>query len=91
MSRAVGETVAGYVGGSWSGIGAPGNTPIEIIDLLNREVNATLKEPKIKEQIENMGSPDCLADNPQEEFRQLIAVETERWAKVVQFANIKPE
>jgi tripartite-type tricarboxylate transporter receptor subunit TctC len=44
----VGETVAGYVGGGWSGIGAPRNTPTEIIDLLNREVNATLKDPKIK-------------------------------------------
>jgi tripartite-type tricarboxylate transporter receptor subunit TctC len=85
----VGETVAGYVGGGWSGIGAPRNTPAEIIDLLNREVNATLQEPKIKERIENMGSPVLLMSPA--EFRKLIAVETERWAKVVQFANIKPE
>ncbi len=85
----VGETVAGYVGGGWSGIGAPRNTPTEIIDLLNREVNATLKDPKIKERIENMGSPVLLMSPA--EFRQLIAVETERWAKVVKFANIQPE
>ena len=85
----VGETVAGYVGGGWSGIGAPRNTPTEIIDLLNREVNATLKDPKIKERIENMGSPVLLMSSA--EFRQLIAAATERWAKVVKFANIQPE
>jgi tripartite-type tricarboxylate transporter receptor subunit TctC len=85
----VGETVAGYVGGGWSGIGAPRNTPTEIIDLLNREINAILMESKIKERIENMGSPVMLMSPA--EFRKLIAVETERWAKVVQFANIKPE
>jgi tripartite-type tricarboxylate transporter receptor subunit TctC len=85
----VGETVPGYVGGGFSGIGAPRNTPTEIIDLLNREINAILQEPKIKERIENMGSPVWLMSPS--EFRQLIAVETERWAKVVRFANIKPE
>ncbi len=85
----VGETVPGYVGGGWSGIGAPRDTPTEIIDLLNREINAILTEPKIKERIENMGSPLLLMSPA--EFRKLIAVETERWAKVVRFANIKPE
>ncbi len=85
----VGETVPGYVGGGWSGIGAPRNTPTEIIDLLNREVNAALADPKIKDRLENLGSP-VLVMSPAE-FRKLIAAETERWAKVIKFANIKPE
>jgi tripartite-type tricarboxylate transporter receptor subunit TctC len=86
---AMGESVPGYVGGGWSGIGAPRNTPTDIIDLLNREVNAALADPKIKGRLENLGSP-VLMMSPAE-FRKLIAAETERWAKVVKFANIKPE
>jgi tripartite-type tricarboxylate transporter receptor subunit TctC len=86
---AMGESVPGYVGGGWSGIGAPRNTPAEIIDLLNREVNAALDDPKIGGRLENLGSP-VLKMSPAE-FRTLIAAETERWAKVVKFANIKPE
>jgi tripartite-type tricarboxylate transporter receptor subunit TctC len=85
----IGESVPGYVGGGWSGIGAPAQTPVEIIDLLNREINAALADPKIKERLENMGSP-ILIMSPAE-FRALIAEETERWAKVIRFAKIKPE
>ena len=85
----VGESVPGYVGGGWSGVGAPANTPNEIIDLLNREVNSALADPTIKGRLENMGSP-VLMMSPAE-FRKLIAEETERWAKVIKFANIKPE
>ena len=85
----VGESVPGYVGGGWSGVGAPSNTPNEIIDLLNREVNSALADPTIKGRLENMGSP-VLMMSPAE-FRKLIAEETERWAKVIKFANIKPE
>jgi tripartite-type tricarboxylate transporter receptor subunit TctC len=85
----VGESVPGYVGGGWSGIGAPRKTPTEIVDLLNREVNAALADPKIKGRLENLGSP-VLMMSP-DEFRKLIAAETERWAKVIRFANIKPE
>src|SRR5262245_39154145 len=85
----IGESVPGYVGGGWSGIGAPANTPNEIIDLLNREINAALADPTIKGRLENMGSP-ILMMSPVE-FRRLIAEETERWAKVIKFAKIKPE
>ena len=81
----IGESVPGYVGGGWSGIGAPANTPTEIIDLLNREVNAALADPTIKGRLENMGSP-VLMMSPAE-FRKLIAEETERWAKVIKFAR----
>lgn len=85
----MGETVPGYVGGGWSGIGAPRDTPRDVIDLLNREVNAALDDPKIGGRLENLGSP-VLKMSP-DEFRKLIASETERWAKVVKFANIKPQ
>jgi tripartite-type tricarboxylate transporter receptor subunit TctC len=85
----IGETVPGYVGGGWTGIGAPAATPAEIVDLLNREVNAALADPAIKGRLENLGSP-VLVMSPAE-FRKLIAEETERWAKVIRFANIKPQ
>jgi tripartite-type tricarboxylate transporter receptor subunit TctC len=85
----IGESVPGYVGGGWSGIGAPAHTPTEIVDLLNREVNVALADPKIKGRLENLGSP-VLMMSPAE-FRKLIAEETERWAKVIKFANIRPE
>jgi tripartite-type tricarboxylate transporter receptor subunit TctC len=85
----IGESVPGYVGGGWSGIGAPANTPTEIIDLLNREINAALVDPAIKVRLENLGSP-VLMMSPAE-FRKHIAEETERWAKVIRFAKIKLE
>ena len=85
----IGESVPGYVGGGWSGIGAPANTPSEIVDLLNREVNAALADPKIKGRLENLGSP-VLTMSPAE-FHKLIVEETERWAKVIKFAKIRPE
>ena len=85
----IGESAPGYVGGGWSGIGAPAHTPTEIVDLLNREVNAALADPTIKGRLENLGSP-VLMMSPAE-FRKLIAEETERWAKVIKFANIRPE
>ena len=83
----IGETVPGYVGGGWTGIGAPANTPTEIITLLNREVNAALADPAIKARFENLGNP-LLMMSPAE-FHKLIVEETERWAKVIKFANIK--
>jgi len=85
----IGESVPGYLGGGWSGIGTPAHTSAEIIDLLNREINAALADPKIKGRLENLGSP-VLMMSPAE-FRKLIAEETERWAKVIKFAKIKPE
>ena len=85
----IGESVPGYLGGGWSGIGAPAQTPAEIVDLLNHEINAALADPKIKGRLENLGSP-VLIMSPAE-FGKLIVEETERWAKVIKFAKIKPE
>jgi tripartite-type tricarboxylate transporter receptor subunit TctC len=85
----VGEFVPGYEGSGWSGIGSPKNTPTEVIDKLNREINTALADLKIKAQLADLGST-VLAGSPAD-FEKLIADETEKWAKVIQFAGIKPE
>jgi tripartite-type tricarboxylate transporter receptor subunit TctC len=85
----VGEFVPGYEASSWFGICAPRNTPAEIIDKLNREINAGLSDPKIKARFVDMGGtapPASPAD-----FGKLIVDETEKWAKVIRAANIKPD
>ena len=73
---------------SWFGIGAPKNTPAEIIDKLNKEINAGLADPKIKARLADLGGT-VLAGSPAD-FGKLIADETEKWAKVIRAANIKP-
>jgi tripartite-type tricarboxylate transporter receptor subunit TctC len=83
----VSETVPGYEASTWFGIGAPKATPDEIIDMLNSEINAGLADPKMKARLEGLGY-SVLASSPSE-FGKLIADETEKWAKVVQTANIK--
>jgi tripartite-type tricarboxylate transporter receptor subunit TctC len=85
----IGETVPGYVGGGWSGIGAPRNTPTEVVNLINRELNAALDDPKFGGRIADMGSP--LLKLTPAEFQKLVEAETERWAKVIRFAKIKPQ
>ena len=83
----VGEFVAGYEASAWFGVGAPKNTPSQIIDKLNREINAGLADPKIKARLADLGGA-ALALSPAE-FGKLIADETEKWAKVIRAANIK--
>ena len=85
----VGDFVPGYEASGWQGIGAPANTPREIIDKLNEGINASLADPKINARIADLGAT-VLAGSPAE-FSKLIADETEKWAKVVKFAGIKPE
>jgi tripartite-type tricarboxylate transporter receptor subunit TctC len=82
------ESVPGFEASIWFGIGAPRNTPAEIVDLLNKEINAGLGNPKIKEQLVALGGT-ALTGSPAE-FGKLIAEETEKWAKVIKFAGIKP-
>jgi tripartite-type tricarboxylate transporter receptor subunit TctC len=85
----VGESVADYEVNTWFGIGAPKNTPAEIIDKLNKEINAALADPKIKGRIIESGAtvfPGSPAD-----FRKLIAAETEKWGKVIRAAGIKAD
>jgi tripartite-type tricarboxylate transporter receptor subunit TctC len=85
----LGDFVPGYETSGWFGVGAPRNTPIEIINKLNREINAGLADPTMKSRLAELGSM-VFASSPAE-FGKRIAEETEKWAKVVKFAGIKPE
>jgi tripartite-type tricarboxylate transporter receptor subunit TctC len=79
----------GYEASVWYGIGAPKNTPAEIIDTLNKEINAALADPKLKARLADVGGT-VLAGSPAD-FGKLIADETEKWGKVIRAANIKAE
>jgi tripartite-type tricarboxylate transporter receptor subunit TctC len=83
----VSEFLPGYEASTWFGIGAPKNTPVEVIDRLNKEINAGLADPKVQARFADMGGTS-LAGSP-ESFRQLIADETDKWAKIIRFAGIK--
>jgi tripartite-type tricarboxylate transporter receptor subunit TctC len=85
----VAESVPGYVAIASDGIGAPANTPKDIIDKLNSEVGAVLAEPAIKGRLEDLGG--IVAPMSPVDFKTFIAAETEKWAKVIKFANIKAE
>jgi tripartite-type tricarboxylate transporter receptor subunit TctC len=85
----VGEFVPGYEMSGWQGIGAPKNTPSEIVDRLNKEINAVLADPKIKARFAELGGTP-LPGSPAD-FGKLIADETEKWGKVIRAANIKAE
>ena len=83
------EFLPDYEASAWFGIGAPKNTPTEIVDRLNKDINAGLADPKIKEQLADLGGT-VLPGSPAD-FGKLIADETEKWAKVIKSAGIKAE
>jgi len=83
------EFLPGYEATDWKGIGMPRNTPPEIIDKLNKEINAGLADPKLKARFAELGSP-VLPGSPTD-FGKLIIQDTEKWAKVVKFAGIKAD
>jgi tripartite-type tricarboxylate transporter receptor subunit TctC len=85
----VGEFVDGYEASTWYGVGTPKATPVEIIDKLNKEINAGLADPNIKTRLADLGGT-ALAGSPAG-FGKLIADETEKWGKVIRAANIKAE
>jgi tripartite-type tricarboxylate transporter receptor subunit TctC len=85
----IGDFVPGYESSQWYGLGAPANTPGEIVDKLNAEVNAGLADPKIKARLAVLGGT-ALTGSPTD-FGKLIAAETEKWSKVVRAANLKPD
>ena len=85
----VGDFLPGFEASVWLGIGAPKNTPAEIIEKLNKEVNAALADPKMKARLADLGST-VLGGSPSD-FGTLIADETEKWGKVIRAANIKAE
>jgi tripartite-type tricarboxylate transporter receptor subunit TctC len=85
----VGEFVPGYEASTWYGVCAPKATPAEIVEKLNKEVNAGLADPKIKARLLDFGG-DVLALSPAD-FGKFIAEETEKWGKVVKFVGIKAD
>jgi tripartite-type tricarboxylate transporter receptor subunit TctC len=85
----VDEFVPGYESSGWYGVGAPTGTPAEIVNKLNNEINAALADPQLKARLADLGGT-VIAGSPAD-FGKLIAAETEKWAKVIRAANIKPE
>jgi len=85
----VGDVVPGYESSQWYGVGVPKNTPVEIVDKLNKEINAGLANPKLRAQLADLGGT-ALPGSPAE-FGKLIAEETEKWAKVVKFSGANPD
>jgi tripartite-type tricarboxylate transporter receptor subunit TctC len=85
----VAETLPGYQAASFYGIGAPRNTPAEIVEVLNKAVNAGLVDPKLNARLADLGYVPL--PGPPATFGKLIADETEKWGKVIRFAGIKPQ
>jgi tripartite-type tricarboxylate transporter receptor subunit TctC len=85
----IGDFVPGYESVGWAGVGVPMHTPAEIIDKLNREINAGLADPKLKARFADLGA--AVFPSSPAEFGEFIAEDTETWGKVVKFAGIKVE
>jgi tripartite-type tricarboxylate transporter receptor subunit TctC len=85
----VGDFVAGYEASTWYGVGAPRNTPPEIVEKLNRQINAAVADPIIKTRLVEQGGT-VFRGSPTD-FEKLIAEDTAKWAKVIRGANIKAE
>jgi tripartite-type tricarboxylate transporter receptor subunit TctC len=86
---ALGEYLRDYEASAWYGIGAPRSTPADIVDKLNAEINAALDDPGLRDRIADIAGTPLRTSSS--DFFALIAEETERWAKVIKFAGIKPE
>ena len=85
----VSDFVPGYEASSWFGVAAPKSTPVEIVDKLNREINAGLADAIVKARLADMGG--MLLTGSPADYRKLIAAETEKWGKVIRTAGIKAE
>ena len=85
----VGDFVPGYESSSWHGVGVPKDTPAEIVEKLNREINVILTDPKLKARLADLGGVPMPMTPP--EFGKFIVDETEKWAKVIKFAGIRPD
>jgi tripartite-type tricarboxylate transporter receptor subunit TctC len=86
---AIGEVIPGYEASTWNGVAVRRGTPQEIIEKLNREINAALADPVVTERMKGLGSVP-MPMSPVE-FKTLLSDDTEKWAKVIRAANIKPE
>jgi tripartite-type tricarboxylate transporter receptor subunit TctC len=85
----IAEFVPGYEAGGWYGIGVPKNVPAEVVDKLNREINASLADAKLKTRLADIGY--ATSGSSPAEFESMIAREIDKWATVLKFAGIKPE
>ena len=85
----VADFVPGYEASAWYGVGVPKGTPEAIIGKLNKETNAILADPKARARFDELGA-SLIAGSPAE-FGQLVADETEKWAKVVKFSGARPD
>jgi len=85
----MGDYLPGYEASAWAGFGAPKNTPTEIVEKLNKEINVGLADTKMKARLADLGGA-VLPGSPGD-FGKLITDETEKWAKVIKFAGIKAE
>src|SRR5215475_4742997 len=86
----VAEFLPGYESSLWYGVGAPRNTPPEIIAKLNKEINAALIDPVMKARFADLGATMFPPASPTD-FSKFVADDTEKWGKVIRAANIKPE
>jgi tripartite-type tricarboxylate transporter receptor subunit TctC len=84
----VSDFVPGYEVNAWFGVGALTNTPAEIVDTLNKEINAALADPEMKARISDMGAAPFISSPA--DFAKLMSDEVEKWAKVIRFAGLKP-
>jgi tripartite-type tricarboxylate transporter receptor subunit TctC len=85
----VGDVVTGFEASAWYGVAAPRDTPAEIVDKLNTEINAAFADPTIKTRLADLGG--MVLAGSAADFGKLIAQETEKWAKVVAFSGAKPD
>jgi len=86
---AMAEFLPGYEASGWYGVAAPHGTPADIVGRLNKEINAGVADANVKKRLTDLGC-GVFTGSP-EDFQKFVAGETEKWAKVVQFANIKAE
>jgi tripartite-type tricarboxylate transporter receptor subunit TctC len=85
----IAEFLPGYDAAVWFGVGAPKQTPREIVELLNKEINAGLADPTLSARITDLGGN--VLKGPPSEFEKHFVGDTEKWAKVIKAADIKPE
>jgi tripartite-type tricarboxylate transporter receptor subunit TctC len=85
----MGDFVPGFEASYWTGLGARKNTPVEIADKLNKEVNAGLADPKMRVRLADLGY--TVTGGPPAEFAKFMTDETEKWGKVVRFSGAKPD
>lgn len=87
--QTVGDFLPGYEASTWYGVGVPKNTSKEIIDTLNKEINAALANQKMRARLADLGGV-VIAGSP-EGFGKFLAQETDKWGRVVKFASVRPE